>query len=48
MMTFEYLVSFDQMLAAFLTCVVLRDVFVLLLPDTIAGPGGWLVDTRRR
>ena len=47
-MSAEFLVSFDQMIAAFLTCVVLRDVFVFVLPDRIAGPGGWLVDTRRR
>lgn len=44
----EYMVSFDLAIAAFLTCVVLRDAFVLVLPDHIAGPGGWLVDTGRR
>ena len=40
--------SFDLLLASFLTCVVLRDVFVMVLPDSIAGPGGWLVNTARR
>ena len=47
-MVAEYMVSFDAAVAAFLTCVVLRDVFVMVLPNEIAGPGGWLVDTRRR
>ena len=46
-MTMEYLVSFDLVIATFVTCVVLREVFVLTLPDSIAGPGGWLVDTGR-
>ena len=43
-----YMVSFDLAVAAFLTCVALRYVFVVVLPDRIAGPGGWLVDTKRR
>ena len=44
----EMMLSFDLLLASFLTCVVLRDVFVLVLPDRVAGPGGWLVNTGRR
>ena len=46
-MSLELAFSFDLLLASFLTCVLLRDVFVLALPDRIAGPGGWLVDTRK-
>ena len=46
-MTPEHMVSFDLAVAALLTCVVLRDVFVIVLPDRIAGPGGWLVNTKR-
>ena len=44
----EMMLSLDLVLASFLTCVVLRDVFVLVLPDRVAGPGGWLVNTGRR
>ena len=46
-MTLEMMFSFDLALASFLTCVVLRDVLVLTMPDRIAGPGGCLVDTDR-
>lgn len=47
-MTPDFPVSFDLLIATFLTCVVLRDVFVLVLPDHLAGPGGVLVNTNRR
>jgi hypothetical protein len=30
-----------------ITCLVLREIFILTLPDDIAGPGGWLIDTGR-
>ena len=38
-------ISFDEVVAAFLSCMVLREVMILALPDDIAGPGGWLIDT---
>ncbi len=38
-------ISFDEVVAAFVTCMVLREVFIFALPDHIAGPGGWLIDT---
>ena len=38
-------ISFDEVVAAFITCLVLREVMIFALPDTIAGPGGWLIDT---
>ena len=47
-MTPIYSVSFDLVIAAFLSCVVLREILLLTLPDHIAGPGGWLIDTKRR
>lgn len=37
--------SFDNIAASFITCLILREVMILVLPDHIAGPGGWLVDT---
>ena len=38
-------VSFDNVVPAFLTCLVLREAMIFVLPDRIAGPGGWLIDT---
>lgn len=38
-------VSFDEIVASLLACLVLREIMILTLPDRIAGPGGWLVDT---
>lgn len=38
-------ISFDEIAASLFACLVLREVMILALPDRIAGPGGWLVDT---
>jgi hypothetical protein len=38
-------ISFDQIVGSFLVCLVIREAMILVLPDRIAGPGGWLVDT---
>lgn len=38
-------VSFDNLVAAFLLCLVFRETMIFVLPDRIAGPGGWLIDT---
>ncbi|PHQ97687.1 MAG: hypothetical protein COB39_10015 [Marinosulfonomonas sp.] len=38
-------ISFDQIGMAFLTVFVIREAMIFALPDDIAGPGGWLVDT---
>ncbi|MGB7263546.1 MAG: hypothetical protein WBC68_15900 [Albidovulum sp.] len=37
--------SFDEIAASFLACMLLRELMILGLPDNVAGPGGWLVDT---
>lgn len=39
------LVSFDNVVAAFVTCLLVREAMILILPDRIAGPGGSLIDT---
>lgn len=44
-MSFLSQVSFDDIVASLLVCLILRETFVLVLPDHVAGPGGWLVDT---
>ena len=38
-------VSFDSIVMSAITCLVLREVMILALPDSIAGPGGWLIDS---
>ena len=37
--------SFDQIALAVMATVALREVMIFALPDRIAGPGGWLIDT---
>jgi len=37
--------SFDGIAVSFLVCAVLREAMILGLPDDIAGPGGWFIDT---
>jgi hypothetical protein len=38
-------ISFDEIVAAFVTCVAVREVLIFSLPDHIAGPGGSFIDT---
>jgi hypothetical protein len=38
-------VSFDMLLLAAIACLTFREVALVALPDRIAGPGGWLIDT---
>jgi hypothetical protein len=45
MMSFLTQFSFDEIAASLLACLVIRELMILALPDRIAGPGGWLVDT---
>lgn len=44
-MSFLTQISFDDIAASLLACLVIRELMILALPDRIAGPGGWLVDT---
>jgi hypothetical protein len=38
-------ITFDVLAASFLACLALREVLIFALPDSVAGPGGWLIDT---
>ena len=40
------IITFDQVVLAAMACIGLREAMIIMLPDTIAGPGGWLVDTQ--
>ncbi|MEM9474532.1 MAG: hypothetical protein AAGA71_04525 [Pseudomonadota bacterium] len=43
-----HIFSFDMLAMSLISCLVLREVFVVALPDSVAGPGGWLVNTEER
>lgn len=38
-------ISFDSIVMSAITCLAIREVMLAFLPDRIAGPGGWLIDT---
>ena len=40
-------ITIGEVILAYLVCCLLHEVLVALLPDRIAGPGGWLIDTGR-
>ncbi len=39
------LVTFDALVFSAMTCILLREAMIVFLPDSVAGPGGWLVNT---
>lgn len=41
-------VTMGEVVLAFITCCLVHEACILLLPDHIAGPGGWLIDTTGR
>lgn len=43
-MTFSE-ITFDQLALAAMACIAAREAMIMALPDSIAGPGGWLVNT---
>jgi hypothetical protein len=38
-------VSFDDLTGSLPVCLALRQPMSLRLPDRVAGPGGWFIDT---
>ncbi|SIO01323.1 hypothetical protein [Vannielia litorea] len=47
-MEFLTSITVGQVISAFLVCVLIREILFTvshILPDSIAGPGGWLIDT---
>lgn len=44
-MEFLSSITFDQIAFSLMTLGLLREAMIVTLPDAIAGPGGWLVDT---
>ncbi|MEQ3624953.1 MAG: hypothetical protein ABNH32_04150 [Marinobacter sp.] len=41
-------ISLGDVIVTFLACCLLHELMVLCLPDRIAGPGGWLINTNDR
>ena len=39
-------ITFDQIILAAMTCIAVRESMIMILPDHIAGPGGWLIDVQ--
>lgn len=39
--------SFDSIIGSLIACLIVREVMILALPDRIAGPGGWLINTKQ-
>lgn len=39
--------SYDALITSALTCLLIREALIVLLPDHIAGPGGSFIDTSR-
>ncbi len=42
-MTYLASFSFDQLLVSLMATIAVREILIVLLPDTIAGPNGWLI-----
>ena len=38
-------ITFDQLALAVMTTIAIREALIVCLPDRIAGPNGWLIDT---
>lgn len=38
-------ITFDQIVLAMLIAFAIHELLIAILPDRIAGPGGWLIDT---
>ncbi|MHC0052602.1 hypothetical protein [Actibacterium sp. D379-3] len=38
-------ITCDQIILSAICCCAVGEMMIHLLPDAVAGPGGWLVDT---
>ena len=37
--------TFDQVAMSIMTVIAIREAMIVLLPNSIAGPEGWLINT---
>ena len=40
------ILSADKLALSFLTLFLVRHSMIVMLPDAVAGPGGWFIDTQ--
>ena len=40
-------ITFDTIVMSAITCLIIREAMILALPDSIAGPGGSFIDTKK-
>ncbi|SNS53035.1 hypothetical protein [Tropicimonas sediminicola] len=38
-------ITVGEVIMTFLACCLIHETLVVVLPDHLAGPGGWLIDT---
>ncbi len=38
-------ITIGDLILSFLTCCLIHETLIAILPDDIAGPGGWFIDT---
>ncbi|RPE67120.1 hypothetical protein EDD53_1524 [Pacificibacter maritimus] len=38
-------ITFDQLAMSVMTVIAIREIMIVVLPDHIAGPNGWFIDT---
>lgn len=41
-------ITFDQIVMSAMACIALRELMIIILPNRIAGPGGWFVNTSEK
>ncbi len=44
-MNFLTSLTFDQLAFAFFMCFFVREIMMQIMPETVAGPEGWLIRT---
>ncbi|MEH6834980.1 MULTISPECIES: hypothetical protein [Falsihalocynthiibacter] len=44
-MSFFTAITFDQVALSFMACFLVREAMIATLPNYVAGPGGWLINT---
>ncbi len=45
MMSWFQAITMDEILFAIILTGIMREAMIWTLPDRVAGPGGWLIDT---
>ncbi|MDV7142923.1 hypothetical protein R3X27_09515 [Tropicimonas sp. TH_r6] len=38
-------ITIGDLILSFMACCLIHEMLIAVLPDEVAGPGGWLIDT---